>query len=107
MNPGDRSQDSGFAATGDFILRRGLFKQAAQARGQTRQHRHRLTGESQHAAVNERPARCHAAIVNQELGRGIVGAVDYEVVAGDDFGGILRVECADDRMRRQSRETAP
>ena len=75
-------------AGGNRVLRRRLRKDAAVAGRLAGFDRQRLPVEPQNAAVGVRLLPEHAGIVDQELRREIVGAVDHEIVVGNQRGDI-------------------
>ena len=89
------ADDSGFAAARDLGLVGRVLEQAAQARGVPRNHRHRLAGHPEHAAIDERRPGSRRNIVDQKLGRGTVGPVDDEIEAGDDLRPRWHASSAD------------
>ncbi len=76
----DRTDDSRLAATLDFVFVGRRLEHASDARGLSGNHRHRLPGHPDYAAINERRPRRDTGIVDQKFRGRTVSRVDYEVM---------------------------
>ena len=71
------------------VFRRGFLEYAAVARPLARNVRHELPLEADNACMGERLLRHHASVIDQELRREIVGAVDNKIVILDEVEDVV------------------
>ena len=89
---GDRTDDPRLAATLDFGFVGRRLEHASDARGRAGNHRHRLPGHPDYAAIDERRSRRDTGVVDQKLRGRTVSRIDYKIMRTDETRRVGRVE---------------
>ncbi len=94
---GEDAEHASFGAVGHGAGRGWLGEEAAVGGATAEVEDARLTLEALNRSVNERATGEHAGVVDEVTRGKIVGAVEDDVVSGDECEGIIMSETGDDR----------